>query len=648
MRDNENIVDLILFELTQEVLICNNSTHEGYEKLKSQIKLHVENKQPIRFILPAFPCKSVNRNKVLGTKPDMGEYLAIKKLVKTIRNIESIYPQGSIVTIFSDYHTFSEFISVDLTHHYQYSEGLKQIINSFNASDIIAVTNFQHFQEFAAYEVHEYSDALRALYGDKQYQDNFDNLLETDENVHLTYIGMKRFMCEDQRPLTNAMTKKERNQRISDIAKGMMLQGKALDKFLAKHYDDYIRLSIHDHPFNGSKYSVALFEKSVIEKGSIKTPWHNTVLFDTSNAQFSIAPLIEHQVETHIGSQVLLPVQYKNSPWLLIKLSSAKPSVLEQYCKLELSLIRHQCGLIIDGKNTGLSLHDFDNNELTALNKQFGVVVLRNFERFHTSKDYENWYQKRGKMIPWKFGFTHVVAPEIGHQGKPPSSVDSEEGLPIHWDLNSPPAYMNIDQSIHKYSDYTPREFTLYCHRMETADPAQQGLSLLVDTLNASLSINGHLRESLRNTHLSYFTEQSYFGGIERVYPIVMHSKWLQEDIIRWWEVWDSKDHPNTIQPNYSKIVDSPEFKDMAQLEKILRAICMSESNMFKLAMQPGDAILINNETMLHGRTEFKGYRELWRIQLQPPAINSPFKHLSYENQQLYRKRKANQLEAIV
>ena len=67
----------------------------------------------IECILPAFPCKSSNEQKVYGSVPDKGEELALKRLIKATQDLVKIYPPGMKIWIVSDGHVFSDCIGVD-------------------------------------------------------------------------------------------------------------------------------------------------------------------------------------------------------------------------------------------------------------------------------------------------------------------------------------------------------------------------------------------------------------------------------------------------------------------------------------------------------------------------------------------------------
>ncbi len=174
---------------------------------------------------------------------------------------------------------------------------------------------------------------------------------------------------------------------------------------------------------------------------------------------------------------------------------------------------------------------------------------------------------------------------------------------------------MDIDQTIHQYHEYTPKEFLLYCHKNATLEG---GLSTLIDCTMAPLTLHGNKRKALRETTLSYQVKLSYFGGIERNYPLIMEAPGTHKEVLRWWQMWDEENNPGGVQFNYSRILESSTYTDMSALEHELTSLSLQEANHFAVEFQTGDITLINNHTMLHGRTAFKGHRELWRIQLQP------------------------------
>ncbi|SHO57339.1 L-tyrosine/L-tryptophan isonitrile synthase family protein [Vibrio quintilis] len=616
INNKENLVEEISFILLNQLIAQYEANIHGLVKLKNQVRDFVANDKPVRLLLPAFPCKTNNLDKVICHLPDMGEYLVLRKFVQTIRDIQAIYEPGIIFHIFSDYHTFSDYISVDLKHHYDFSDKLRLMVERMNCSEYLKIVNFEHYPEFDDLEDFQYFKGLKDKYGKPGYEENFDKLKLKDNKMNTTYLGLKKFMSHDQKHVLAQLSYKQRRLRLSEIAKGMMVQGKALDNFLNDKFSDCIRLSIHQHPMVGKKYSLYLFDEQ-----AFKTPWHTAVLFDAAQGKYVVD--MKHNHLDRDG--VIIPVEYDNRTWCYIRLTAKTPEAEQKLRQVSAVLYREKFGLMLVNKQEDCPVSLFEHKELKYLIKEFGTVVLRGFDRFEAPQALESWYAERGALVPWKFGNTHIISPVDGHQGKPSSSADSQEALPMHWDLLCPPPYMNVSQDLYQYEDFTPDEFVLYCHRNEPVNAETDGINVTSDTALAALTIHGREREQLRQTKIRYSTKESYFGGDSKVYPLLMTCPWTGQNTIRWWEVWDDRYHAGALQPNYSEIASSEHYTDMKALEDRLIEVCMNPNVSIKHQFESGDLVLLNNHTTVHGRTAFNGYREMWRIQLQPQSINSPW-----------------------
>jgi hypothetical protein len=73
----------------------------GREYFKSRVHHYTSRRLPCEFCLPAFPCKSSNQDKVMGTVPDRGEEMGLLKLHSFAREVEQIYPPGAKMWIIS-------------------------------------------------------------------------------------------------------------------------------------------------------------------------------------------------------------------------------------------------------------------------------------------------------------------------------------------------------------------------------------------------------------------------------------------------------------------------------------------------------------------------------------------------------------------
>lgn len=74
---------------------------DGREYFQKRVYHYTSRNQPVEFCLPAFPCKSSNQDKVMGTMPDRGEEMGLLKLHGFAREIKKIYPPGAKIWIIS-------------------------------------------------------------------------------------------------------------------------------------------------------------------------------------------------------------------------------------------------------------------------------------------------------------------------------------------------------------------------------------------------------------------------------------------------------------------------------------------------------------------------------------------------------------------
>lgn len=80
----------------------------GRDYFEGRVSFFTSRNAKLEFCLPAFPCKSSNPDKVMGTLPDKGEEMALLRLHSFVREIEAIYSPGAKVWIISDGHVFSD------------------------------------------------------------------------------------------------------------------------------------------------------------------------------------------------------------------------------------------------------------------------------------------------------------------------------------------------------------------------------------------------------------------------------------------------------------------------------------------------------------------------------------------------------------
>ena len=93
----------IISRYGQNAVAGNGEEWAGRTKFLPLLEHFVEKSEPIKMVLPAFPCKSINKvDKVLGVLPDLGEELALFHLNGLCESIADVYEPGAEVVITSD------------------------------------------------------------------------------------------------------------------------------------------------------------------------------------------------------------------------------------------------------------------------------------------------------------------------------------------------------------------------------------------------------------------------------------------------------------------------------------------------------------------------------------------------------------------
>merc|ERR1711862_94008 len=172
-----------------------------------KIKDLVSQEKKIEILLPAFSGKSPNTtNKTLSHSPDFAELYALRKLRDTANNISRVYAPGAKVIIFSDYHTFSKYVGIDENNYRNYYRGLERMIDYLVANEFIQLQSYKNFFHLkdAEHDPHAYYEHLIQNFGfdDLGTSDNErirNSLLKKDdEKISSRYLGLKKFMAQDQ------------------------------------------------------------------------------------------------------------------------------------------------------------------------------------------------------------------------------------------------------------------------------------------------------------------------------------------------------------------------------------------------------------------------------------------------------------------
>ena len=107
------ILQLVLrYQRPSESSGCSPPCERCLSHHHARVARYVERSAPVELVLPAFPGKSPNRQKVLGPLPDMAERLSLEFLHNLSSRITEIYSPGARIIICSDGRVFSDLVRI--------------------------------------------------------------------------------------------------------------------------------------------------------------------------------------------------------------------------------------------------------------------------------------------------------------------------------------------------------------------------------------------------------------------------------------------------------------------------------------------------------------------------------------------------------
>ncbi|MCC5651876.1 isocyanide synthase family protein [Nostoc sp. XA013] len=236
-----------------------------------KVQFLIEQQKPLHFILPAFPAKSPNPQKVLGTMPDMGERLSLEFLQSLCDQIREIYAPGAKLTICSDGLIFNDLIAVSDENVTLYGQRIQVLLNEIEA-DAIDVFNLEDMYTKMSFD--EMRKTLVEVYA--QPIETIQESVKNDEQHRKMFNGIHRFLFEDYLVLEPDKSRNKIRVECKARAYKVIQRSHAWSALIAKLYPKSLRLSIHPQPYHSEKIGIHLI-KTLDQWG---TPWHNAPVFD--------------------------------------------------------------------------------------------------------------------------------------------------------------------------------------------------------------------------------------------------------------------------------------------------------------------------------------------------------------------------------
>lgn len=225
---------------------------------------------PVLFVLPAFPCKSPNEAKVLGTVPDLAERLALESLDTLIAQVGAVHPPGAELLIASDGRVFGDVLGISDEDVTTYRRELQVMIERLPRRRIRLVA-LEDFPELAG---HSHDRARELLV--EVYAEDLDVLRERvrlGSDVAL-YRAITRFLFEDGNTADYRGSRAALQRAARARAYRMMQRSKAWGDLLVAHFPEAVRLSIHPQSCGAAKLGIHLAETA----DNWLTPWHSVAV----------------------------------------------------------------------------------------------------------------------------------------------------------------------------------------------------------------------------------------------------------------------------------------------------------------------------------------------------------------------------------
>lgn len=242
-----------------------------------KIMAAIQKNEPVVFVLPAFPGKSPNPQKVLGHLPDFAEKLALSFLGQLCNSIKEFYSPGIKMIICSDGRVFSDLIGMKETHVTAYQKEIDVQIDRMNLVDVMTF-NLDDFYKNLSFS--QMRDELMKRFGTsleilkhKVKNGNQTTAQFEEQEAHSMYCGITRFLFEDALfpGQTKSRTAIQKESKIK--AYEVIRRSNAWSELIAECFPEAVRLSIHPQSCGSKKLGIRL-----IGSETWMTPWHGVAV----------------------------------------------------------------------------------------------------------------------------------------------------------------------------------------------------------------------------------------------------------------------------------------------------------------------------------------------------------------------------------
>ncbi len=250
----------------------------------------VERREPIHFVILAFPSKSPNTTKVLGPLPDLAEWTALDFLQSFCDELSYYYSPGARITICSDGHVFAETVGITDDAATAYHAEMEAIVAAQGAGSI------DFFSLIDACDPMPYPRMREEL--ELHYAEPLElirkRILE-DETARQLFNGIHRFLFEDRAAMRPELSRNRVREEAKHQAYAVIRRSNAWSRLVEERFPAAVRLSIHPQPAHAEKLGFHLLKT----RDNWLTPWHG-VAVESSDGVILVKRFQAEQAKAHL------------------------------------------------------------------------------------------------------------------------------------------------------------------------------------------------------------------------------------------------------------------------------------------------------------------------------------------------------------
>jgi pyoverdine/dityrosine biosynthesis protein Dit1 len=250
---------------------CLDASRARGERHLPKILRALRGGDPIDLVLPAFPAKSPNREKTLGSLPDYAEVLGLERLQKICDEIRTLHAPGARVLVCSDGRVFSDLVLVSDEEVSEYGRAVRCMIQdlglrslrTFSMEDVFGDADFETMRMRLVRELGRSVEEIRAD-------------VRANAEALAMFNGIHRFLFEDRLVLDRGKSRNRVREECKELAYQVIQRSNAWSSLVEELFPHALRLSIHPQFAHSPKIGFRLVDCD----SAWGTPWHNVALLD--------------------------------------------------------------------------------------------------------------------------------------------------------------------------------------------------------------------------------------------------------------------------------------------------------------------------------------------------------------------------------